>query len=244
MSLRTALTLAAGLLHLASPTLACPPALQDARRLVLVTARTMSSVTATVRLYERDGAELPWRMIHPAEPAVLGRSGLAWGAGFYYLARGAEPKKAEGDMRTPAGIYPIGAPFGFTPSDRPRYIRIRKDETVCVDDRASAAYNTIAARADIGRGVHFEDMGSVELYRRGLIIDYPTSGAASGSCIFIHEWRSNHKGTAGCVALPEERVAAIQDFSESAAAVAIVPEAALPRFAGCLPDVRPSGGAQ
>jgi hypothetical protein len=43
------------------------------------------------------------------------------------------------------------------------------------------------------------------------------------------------------VALPEERVSAIQDFSEPGAVVAIVPEAALPRFAGCLPDVGSTG---
>jgi L,D-peptidoglycan transpeptidase YkuD (ErfK/YbiS/YcfS/YnhG family) len=200
----------------------------------------MFAATATVRLYERDGAKLPWRLVHPAEPAVVGRSGLGWGAGFGDLARGGEPKKVEGDMRTPAGVYRVGAPFGFAPSERQRYIQIRKGETICVDDPSSPAYNTIATRADIGPATHFEDMGSVELYRRGLIVDYPMIAGATGSCIFIHVWRSKRKGTAGCIALPEDRVAAFQGFSEPGAVVAVVPAAALARFAGCLPDIAPS----
>lgn len=243
MSLRTILGLTmAGLLSLSAPASACPSALRDARRLILVTARTMNSISAKARLYERASAELPWRLAHPAEPAVVGRSGMGWGANFVDLARAGEPKKAEGDMRTPAGIYPVGAPFGFAPSTRARYIQIRKGETVCVDDPSSPAYNAIASRAEIGPKTHFEDMGAVSLYRRGLIVDYPTSSTAAGSCIFIHVWRSSRKGTAGCVALPEERVSAIQDFAEPGAVVAIVPEAALPRFAGCLPDIASAGG--
>jgi L,D-peptidoglycan transpeptidase YkuD (ErfK/YbiS/YcfS/YnhG family) len=228
-----------GLLSLSGSAWACPPELQDARRLVLVTAHTMISISAKVRLYERDSTELPWRMVHPAEPAVVARSGLGWGANFVDFARAGEPRKAEGDMRTPAGIYPVGAPFGFAPSGRQRYIEIRKGETVCVDDPSSPAYNTITSRAKVGRNTHVEDMGGVELYRRGMVVDYPT--VAAGSCIFIHVWRSNRKGTAGCVALPEERVSAIQDFSEPGAVVAIVPEAAAPRFAGCLPDIGLTG---
>src|SRR5690242_1054676 len=129
----------AGLLSLPGPSRACPAALQGARRLILVTAPTMSSLTANVRLYERENAELPWRMVHSAEPAVVGRAGMGWGSTFVDLARPGEPKKAEGDMRTPAGVFPVGAPFGFPPSGRRRYIEIRKGETVCVDDPSSAA---------------------------------------------------------------------------------------------------------
>jgi L,D-peptidoglycan transpeptidase YkuD (ErfK/YbiS/YcfS/YnhG family) len=227
----------AGLLSLSGGAFACPLALHDARRLILVTVPTMTSITAKVGLYARDSAELPWRLVDPAEPAVLGRSGLGWGVNFVDLARAGEPKKAEGDMRTPAGIYLVGAPFGFAPSGLQRYIQIRKGETVCVDDPSSPAYNTIASRASVGPKTHFEAMGGVELYRRGVVIDYPTSVAATGSCIFIHVWRSNRKGTAGCVALPEEKVSAIQNFSEPGAVIAIAPEAALPRFGGCLPDI-------
>ena len=74
-------------------------------------------------------------------------------------------------------------------------------------------------------------------YRRGLVVDYPTDAKAhGGSCIFIHIKRVSLAPTAGCVALPEERVAAWQAFSEQGAVLATAPQAALARFSGCLPD--------
>jgi L,D-peptidoglycan transpeptidase YkuD (ErfK/YbiS/YcfS/YnhG family) len=75
------------------------------------------------------------------------------------------------------------------------------------------------------------------MYRRGLVVDYPTNARArAGSCIFIHVWRSPTTGTAGCVALPEARVEALQDFSAAGAVIAILPRPALARLPGCLPS--------
>jgi L,D-peptidoglycan transpeptidase YkuD (ErfK/YbiS/YcfS/YnhG family) len=210
---------------------------QDVRRLVLVTAPTMNTSAATAQLFERDAAEAPWRAVHVAEPATLGLAGMAWGVGFRHLARDSEPLKIEGDMRTPAGIYRIGRSFGFDASSRPGYLRLERGKTVCVDDPSSAAYNTITLRAALGSKVHAEDMGRIELYRRGLVIDYPTDAAAKGgSCIFIHVWSAADRGTAGCIALPAPRVAALQDFAERDAGLAVMPQRALGRFAGCLPQ--------
>ena len=59
--------------------------------------------------------------------------------------------------------------------------------------------------------------------------------AQAGSCIFIHVWRSPTTGTAGCVAMPEPRVEALQDFAAGGAVLAILPRGALDRLAGCLP---------
>ena len=76
------------------------------------------------------------------------------------------------------------------------------------------------------------------MYRRGLLVDYPTDAKRrAGSCIFIHVWRSPTTGTAGCVAVPEPRVEALQAFAEGGAALAILPHAALGRLRGCLPDL-------
>jgi L,D-peptidoglycan transpeptidase YkuD (ErfK/YbiS/YcfS/YnhG family) len=80
---------------------------------------------------------------------------------------------------------------------------------------------------------------ALPMYRRGLVVDYPTDAKANaGSCIFIHVWRSPVTGTAGCVALPEARVQAVQDFSAEGAVIAILPRPALSRLGGCLPTVR------
>jgi L,D-peptidoglycan transpeptidase YkuD (ErfK/YbiS/YcfS/YnhG family) len=108
--------------------------------------------------------------------------------------------------------------------------------TVCVDQPSSSAYNTITTRAKVGWSVHGENMWRVPAYRRGLLVDYPTDRRArAGSCIFIHVRLPSATGTAGCVAVPEPQVIELQDFAEPGAVLAVLPEAARSRFAGCLP---------
>lgn len=216
----------------------CPAVLDEMRRLVLVLVPTMASSSGTLLLFERSESESAWHLVHTAEPVVLGVKGTAWGNAFRHLARPGEPIKREGDGRTPAGIYPIGRPFGFSASPLKEYLRITAG-LVCVHDPASPAYNTITSRAIVGREVRGENMRAIGLYRRGLVIGYPTDAAArAGSCIFIHVWKGSTRGTAGCLALPEKRVAALQDFAaQHRTAVAIIPEHARERFPDCLPRI-------
>jgi L,D-peptidoglycan transpeptidase YkuD (ErfK/YbiS/YcfS/YnhG family) len=233
-----AAAMAAATALLAAPVQAqtCPAPLADARGLALVTAATMNATAATMRLYRRASPGAPWRASGPPEPAVLGKAGMAWSAFFRDLARGGEPLKVDGDKRAPAGIYRIGRSFGILASSRPNYLRVTAD-TICVDDPSSPAYNTITSRARVGPQVHAENMSRVRpMYRRGLLVDYPTDARRrAGSCIFIHVWRSPIAGTAGCVALPERRVEALQAFAAAGAVLAILPRAALDRLRGCLP---------
>ena len=214
----------------------CPAPLANARRLVLVTAATMTDMPATMQLYERGSKGDAWHALGAAEPATIGRAGMGWPPFFLRLARRGEPLKIEGDKRTPAGIYPIGRSFGTLASTRPNYLHVTPD-TICVHDPSSPAYNTIASRARLGPEVGAENMSrALPMYRRGLLVDYPTDGRKqAGSCIFIHVWRSSTTGTAGCVALPEPRVEALQDFAAEGAVVAVLPRNALDRLAGCLP---------
>jgi len=214
----------------------CPAPLASAKRLVLVTTTNMNDMTATMRLYERASPNAAWRALDATEPAAIGRAGMGWSQFFLKLARRGEPLKVEGDKRTPAGIYPIGRSFGVVASSRPDYLHVTPD-TICVNDVSSPAYNTIASRARVGPAVHAENMSRIlPMYRRGLLVDYPTDAKKqAGSCIFIHVWRSPTTGTAGCVAVPESRVEALQDFAAGGAVVAILPRGALDRLAGCLP---------
>lgn len=213
----------------------CPEPLASARRLVLVTAETFASTTASVQRYERDAPNAPWQLSGGAASALIGHNGLAWAHAFRKFARKNEPQKMEGDKCAPAGFFKIGSSFGFAASDRPGYLRITEGMT-CVDDPASPAYNTIASRADIGPKVHGENMSRVPEYARGLLIDYPSDRKArAGSCIFIHLQLPGKTGTSGCVALPEPQLIALQDHVGDGAVIAILPRAALERFKGCLP---------
>src|SRR5262249_41460226 len=115
-------------------------------------------------------------------------SALGWGYSFVDLKDREEPEKVEGDKRTPAGFFRIGASFGFAPSRRPGYIELKGGETVCVEDPTSPFYNTITKRSEIG-SVEADDMRSSPFYRSGLFVDYPSDRATQRrSCIFIHIW--------------------------------------------------------
>jgi L,D-peptidoglycan transpeptidase YkuD (ErfK/YbiS/YcfS/YnhG family) len=161
---------------------------------------------------------------------------MAWSRFFKQLARAGEPIKVDGDHRAPAGVFAIGRSFGTLASSRPDYLHVNAD-TICVDDPSSKAYNTIASRARLGAKVHAENMSRVSLYRRGLLVDYPTDARnKAGSCIFIHVWRSPASGTGGCVAVPEPRVEALQDFAADGAVLAILPSGALDGLAGCVSE--------
>ena len=214
----------------------CPAPLADARRLVLVTAKAMNEPSAEMQLYERASAAEPWRALGPSEPVMLGRGGIGWSHFFRRYARAGEPIKVEGDKRAPAGFYRIGRSFGTVPSSRPGHIQVT-DDTVCVYEPSSRHYNSIVSRRIAGPDVSVENMSRMlPMYRRGLVVDYPTDGRArAGSCIFIQVWRTPTTGTAGCVSMPEPRVEAVQDFAAGGAVIAILPQQARGRFAACLP---------
>jgi L,D-peptidoglycan transpeptidase YkuD (ErfK/YbiS/YcfS/YnhG family) len=213
----------------------CPAPLGDARRLVLVTADTLSSNTAALQSFSRTNASSPWRANGGPTTALIGHNGVGWSYAFRSYAAPGEPIKVDGDKRVPVGFFKIGRPFGFSPSRRPRYLQI-VDGMTCVDDARSPAYNTITSRAKVGLTVHGENMWRVPEYRRGLLVDYPTNRKArAGSCIFIHTRLPGATGTSGCVSLPEPQVAVLQDFAQSGAVLAVLPRQALERFKGCLP---------
>lgn len=214
----------------------CPEPLASARRLVVVTAPTLTSNTATVERYERAGPNAPWQVSGGPASALIGYRGIAWAHAFRAYARRGEPIKVEGDKRVPAGFYKTGHNFGFAVSQMPNYLRI-VDGMTCVNDVTSPAYNTITSRRIVGPTVHGENMWRVPDYRRGVLIDYPTDRKArAGSCIFIHLALSGKTGTGGCVALPEPQLEAVQDHVRDGAVIAILPRQALDRFKGCLPD--------
>ena len=60
-----------------------------------------------------------------------------------------DPAKHEGDGRSPAGVFPIGAAFGFE-EEKPEWLRLPylplNDATECVDDAGSSYYNAVVDR--------------------------------------------------------------------------------------------------
>lgn len=195
----------------------------------------MGSADARARLFVRRGVGEAWEAEEPAFAATLGRSGLGWAWDQTVLAEGDEPVKREGDGRTPAGVFAAGPPFGLAPRSLGGYLRIDSPRAACVDDTRSPHYNGIVEAAAVAEGHSHERMWEVPLYRQGIVVDHATSASlAGGSCIFLHVWRAPGRPTAGCVAMAEAEVTALQDaFDGRRAAIAILPEGALSRLAPC-----------
>jgi len=183
----------------------------DARHLLLVRSADWSATTATLARFSRqpNGA---WQPEGEAVSVVLGRSGMGWGRGLH--ADGAPdghtgPVKAEGDGRSPAGVFALGDTFGYdatTVSGATALYHELTPSWQCVDDGASDRYNTVFDTAGMETPwTSFETMRREdELYRRVVFVEHNTGPALArggGSCIFLHVWRGSDSVTSGCTAM-------------------------------------------
>ncbi len=215
----------------------CPRPLHRATRLVIITVPSMGSVKASMQTFERKSPAGSWVRRSEPEPAVVGVAGIGWGQTFASLAKKDEPLKREGDNRTPAGVFRLGPTFGFQMQNIAGHVKLLPGKSFCVDDATSPQYGHIVERSKAAEAKSGEDMAMSPLNKRGIVVIYPAlRGAKAGSCIFVHVWGGDSVGTAGCVALPEERVADLQTWSGTGfTAIAILAEDATERFKGCLP---------
>jgi L,D-peptidoglycan transpeptidase YkuD (ErfK/YbiS/YcfS/YnhG family) len=215
---------------------ACPAEAAGAERLMLVLGSGPDATSAKVQLFEKHDGR--WQPGGGPMAASLGGGGIGWSWTAKSYASPGEPVKTEGDKRSPAGFFPLGKPFGLSARSIPGHVTLRPAEHYCVDDPHSPHYNTVVPKASAG-GASGEDMASIPLYRRGLFVDYPTSREAKGgSCIFVHVWRGKNAGTAGCVALAESDVTALQSWSQAKPAIiGILPKNAWERLRACFPGL-------
>jgi D-alanyl-D-alanine dipeptidase len=197
----------------------------ESRQLLIATTGGWDDVKTELRRFER--TEKGWKQVGEAWPAVIGVSGAAWGRGLH--GQGAPPGqdgpiKKEGDGRSPAGVFALGAAYGYDkagpPGARLPYTRVDKD-WLCIDDGASAHYNKVLDTAGVKKDWRsFESMRrSDELYRRVIIVDHnPEPAPGAGSCIFLHLWHgADGGGTAGCTAMAPDPMEALLAWLDPAA---------------------------
>ena len=197
----------------------------ETRQLLVAVVPGWDDVKAELRRFERtDGA---WKQVGEPWPAVIGVSGAAWGRGLH--GQGAPPGqdgpiKKEGDGRSPAGVFTLGASFGYDkaapPGARLPYTRVDKD-WLCIDDGASTHYNQVLDTGGVEKDwSSFEAMRrSDELYRRVIVVDHnPEPAPGAGSCIFLHLWHGpDGGGTAGCTAMAPDPMEALLAWLDPAA---------------------------
>lgn len=188
---------------------AAPPALRQARQLVLVVAPDWDSPRGQLQAFERDAQG--WRAHGRRFDVALGRNGSAWGLGLH-PAQADGPQKREGDGRSPAGIFTIGEAFGYAQRiDSALPYQPMQQSSYCIDVPDSPLYNRIVDAERVGAEAVAGSTEPMRLdlhhdgdrrYEEGFVIGHnPQAQPGAGSCIFAHLWRAPGEATAGCTAM-------------------------------------------
>ncbi len=179
---------------------------------VVVTTKDWKTVRGKAQIFERENTKAEWKSVGESFPVVVGKNGLAWSDDARMKAE-TEPHKVEGDGKAPAGIFNLTGAFGS--SAKPDFVKFPftklEESTECVDDVKSASYNKIVDKNKIG---NFDWNGSEKMlavgmqYDLGVFVAHNSNPpqAGKGSCIFLHIWKSETSGTAGCTAMKRENI--------------------------------------
>ena len=193
------------------------PEIDGSRQLIVVTSRDWNAGSATIRLFERAGANSPWKEVLPPSDAVTGRNGMAWGIGLHGTHPEDGPVKHEGDGRAPAGVFQLQTIFGYASPGAAHITTFPYEQLTAssegVNDIHSRYYNRVV---DSSR-IKDKDWKSSEtmvtprgLYRWGVIVEHNWQcQPGDGSCIFLHIWIGPGHGTAGCTAMALPNLVAI-----------------------------------
>lgn len=159
----------------------------------IIVVKSLGGIKANMTLCQRQG--VIWKPKFTSSfKVVVGKNGVA-----------AVGEKKEGDLKTPAGLYPIGEVFGIHPLALKMDYKYITAEDKFIDDVNHTHYNSWVTGSTDAKS--YESM-LIEPYTYGAVINYnrnPTI-AGAGSAIFIHLWRSPNSPTAGCIALDKKHL--------------------------------------
>ena len=204
------------------------PVPASSRQLVLVVTLNDTATSGALLRFERDSGDSPWKPLGSEWPIVVGKTGLAAGAGLNRAPVPGLSLKKEGDGKSPAGVFALTSAFGFGEAGaglRLPYVRLT--ETLeCVDDPGSRHYNRLVDRSKVAHPdwKSSEKMREIGGYEWGVILAHnsePTEPGA-GSCIFLHAWSGPEHPTVGCTAMPTERIREIVLWLDPDAAPVLV----------------------
>lgn len=202
----------AGCAHRASA-----PALpwHDATQAVIVVTPDWNANHGSLYTYER--ANGAWREVGQRQRVMVGRNGSAWGLGLHPNPPSG-PVKKEGDGRSPAGVFAIGAAFGYADkADTALPYAAMQASHYCMDVSGSPLYNRIVDARTVGAAAIAGSTEPMRLdlhaagdqrYRLGFVIEHnPQAQRDAGSCIFAHLWKQPSQATAGCTAMDDPTMA-------------------------------------
>jgi L,D-peptidoglycan transpeptidase YkuD (ErfK/YbiS/YcfS/YnhG family) len=208
--------------------------LGDARQVVVVTSRRWDSSRARLRAYELR-ADGTWSRVLDAGPVWVGRNGFV-----------RADRRRQDTSTTPAGTFGLPRAFGTAsdPGTALPYRWVDGDDWWPYDPRDPGTYNVWQGRRSAGsdwRTAWAEDLSSYgRQYRHAVVVDYnlPSGVHRSGSewlareaadtrrggGIFLHVQKAStqDRATAGCVAMPRERLLRLLHWLDPAKAPVVV----------------------
>lgn len=206
-----------------------------ARQMVVVTTADWAAVGGSLYTFER-GADGAWAAARAGTGAarpvtiVVGKSGTGWDPGLVPPVKG--PVKAEGDGKSPAGVFALGTAFGFARAAEASWLKLPYTEVTptleCVDDAASGAYNLLVDTATADRDVDWKSSEKMRqiapAYHWGVVVEYNSTPVVPkrGSCVFLHIGGDGGRGTAGCTAMAEASLKAVMQWLDPAKAPVLV----------------------
>lgn len=176
-------------------------AFNNCTQIIVVEAHLADGSEATLRLYQKKGTV--WKKVFNDMPARIGKNGTAWGLGLHQSPN-QELQKKEGDGKSPAGIFQLGAAYAYKSAKHLGRANEISPELKCVDDSKSKYYNQIVNTSkNTPDWDSAEDMQRTDdCYKYVVEIKHNALNKAyCGSCIFLHLQASSTSGTAGCTAL-------------------------------------------
>jgi L,D-peptidoglycan transpeptidase YkuD (ErfK/YbiS/YcfS/YnhG family) len=184
-------------------------AFADAPKQMMVVTPKLPKGSAVIEFYEKQNDD-HWKLTIKTR-GFVGKNGVTL-------------TKREGDGCTPVGVFVLDRPFGIAPNPGTKlpYRQVTSADA-WVDDVRSQFYNRwvdVNAVPRTWRSAEYLSLETVA-YKYAAVIEYNTEPVVpgSGSAIFLHV--SKGRPTAGCVSMPEEKVAAVLQRIEKGALIVI-----------------------
>jgi L,D-peptidoglycan transpeptidase YkuD (ErfK/YbiS/YcfS/YnhG family) len=184
--------------------------LKDNNQVLFVKTNSDTSIHGVMFLYERKNMHKQWKQVDSFN-VVVGRNGLGKDGSSSLNLNNIRATKHEGDSKSPAGIFKLGKVFSYHDVKKLHMPFVQVDTNFyCIDDDASFYYNTLIKQDTAQHNFNsFEYMKrNDDLYEYGVWVLYNSAPvtAGNGSCIFLHIWRNENSGTAGCTAMAKENM--------------------------------------
>ena len=191
--------------------------LDSCRQLIVVVCDSLHTSQATMYLLERSQdataesvlqKDTLWQMAMPTLQVAVGQKGMI-----------EAEKKCEGDKCTPTGLYSL--PFAFGPK-KDRDIKMPfvevSDKHIWISESTDSLYNQLYVDSfDVYKGKDIERLIDYPIaYQYAVVIDYNAACVPyAGSAIFMHCLKPDATSTAGCVAMPTEKLIPILEWLDS-----------------------------